>query len=363
MSGSWGRNVRLSIYGESHGPAVGIVLDGIRPGIKLDMEFIDRQMERRAPGRDSISTSRREEDKVEVLSGIMDGVTIGTPINCMIRNKDTRSADYSRHKRIFRPSHADHTGYVKYRGFNDHRGGGHFSGRITAGLVFAGAVAMQILLQEGIVIGSHILRLQKTREESFLDSNLNSEMLGKLGLMEIPVIDRDNIKKIEEEILLAKSKEDSIGGVVETAVMGIEPGIGDPFFHSVESVLSGLLFSIPSVKAVEFGRGFQFADFEGSQVGDEPCMMEGEISYRSNNNGGVLGGITNGMPLVFKVGVKPTASIGKVQKSVDVDNKEDVEFTIRGRHDPCIVKRIIPVIESVTAITLLDMIMEGKKWD
>ncbi|MGM0396508.1 MAG: chorismate synthase [Bacillota bacterium] len=363
MSGSWGRNIKLSIYGESHGPAVGIILDGVKPGIKLDMSFVERQMERRAPGRDSISTSRREQDKVEILSGVKDGVTTGTPINCMIKNGDTRSADYSKHKRIFRPSHADHTGYVKYRSFNDHRGGGHFSGRITTGLVFAGAVAMQILLDDNIVIGSHILRLQKTNEKSFLDVDLSSEMLKELGSMQIPVIDKENVKKIEDEILLAKSKEDSIGGIVETAVMGIEPGIGDPFFHSVESVLSGLLFSIPAVKAVEFGKGFQFADFEGSQVNDELYMNEGEIKYRSNNNGGVLGGITNGMPLVFKVGVKPTASIGKNQNSVDMEKKEDVVFKITGRHDPCIAKRIIPVVESVTALALLDMIMEGKKWD
>ncbi|MGF7186200.1 chorismate synthase [Desulfitispora alkaliphila] len=363
MSGSWGRNIRLSIYGESHGAAVGIILDGVKPGIELDMDFIERQMERRAPGRDSISTSRREQDKVQILSGIKDGVTTGTPINCMIRNQDTRSADYSKQKIIFRPSHSDHTGYVKYRGFNDHRGGGHFSGRITAGLVFAGAFAMQILLQESIVIGSHILKLQKTNEKGFLDCKLTPEMLKELGSMEIPVIDKENVKKIEDEIMLAKSKEDSVGGIVETAVMGIEPGIGDPFFHSVESVLSGLLFAIPAVKAVEFGKGFQFADYEGSQINDEPYMCEDDIKYRSNNNGGVLGGITNGMPLVFKVGVKPTASIGKTQNSVDMEKREDVEFRITGRHDPCIAKRIIPVIESVTALALLDMIMEGKKWD
>lgn len=363
MSGNWGRNVKLTIFGESHGEGVGIILDGIKPGINIDFEFIKTQMKRRAPGRDKLSTSRNEADEVEFISGIVNGITTGTPITCLIRNKDLKSADYSELKTVFRPSHADHTGWVKYRGFNDHRGSGHFSGRVTAGLVCAGSIAIQILQESKILITSHIIGIGAIKGESLLNKNIKREDLEKLNKMDFPVLDEDLSNKMQEEILNAKSEEDSVGGLVETVVIGLSPGIGDPFFQSVESVLSSLLFSIPAIKGIEFGRGFEISELRGSEANDEMFFSGEEILCRSNNNGGIIGGITNGMPLVFRTAIKPTSSIGKKQNTVDVENGKNKELEIKGRHDPCIARRIVPVIEAVTALGLLEMIMEDRKWD
>lgn len=363
MSGSWGRNTKLTIFGESHGPAVGMVLDGIMPGLKLDMDFIRSQMRRRAPGRDRLSTSRMEEDEVEFLSGIFDGNTTGTPIAMIIRNRNANPEDYSDQKKIFRPSHADHTGWTKYKGFNDSRGGGHFSGRLTAGIVCAGAIALQALEKNGIFLASQIVGVGsvKLRESKAID--ITVEDLKKLRNMEFPVLDNELADRMQEEIIRAKLENDSVGGLVETVVIGVKSGFGDPFFDSVESVISSLLFSIPSVKGVEFGEGFNLAGMRGSQASDELFYNGNEISYYSNNNGGILGGITNGMPIVFRVSVKPTASIGQTQRTVDVESGKDTTFEIKGRHDPCIVRRIAPIIESAAAIGILDILAESKKWD
>jgi chorismate synthase len=363
MSSNWGRNVRLTIFGESHGAAIGVVLDGIKPGIRLDLDFMKEQMKRRAPGRNQLSTSRQEDDEIEFLSGVVDGRTTGTPITCIIRNNDTRTIDYSEMKNTFRPSHADYTGWVKYRGFNDYRGGGHFSGRITAGLVCAGSIAMQILSDKGIFIGSHILGIGKVKGRSLLNSEISIEDIKKLQKKDFPVLDQELSIRMQDEILLAKSEQDSIGGLVETVVLGLSPGIGDPFFQSTESILSSLLFSVPGVKGVEFGRGFEISEMRGSEANDNMVFEGDKINCSTNNNGGILGGITNGMPLIFRTAVKPTPSIGKKQITVDIGLGLEKELETKGRHDPCIVSRVAPVLDAVTSIGLLDMIMEDGKWD
>lgn len=357
MSGIFGNKIKLSIFGESHGKAIGITIDGLKPGIELDLDYIKEQMGRRAPGTSEFTTPRKETDEFAILSGCFNGKTTGTPICAVIKNKDTHSKDYEKTKNLLRPGHADFTGLVKYNGFNDYRGGGHFSGRITAPLVFAGAICKKILEDRNIIIGSHIKSIGNISDASLFDPVLLKEDdLRLLSKSRFPVIDKESCQKMKDTIINAKSEADSVGGIVETAVINIPSGIGDPFFDSVESILSHLLFSIPAVKGVEFGEGFNISSMKGSQANDE-YYVDGnnEIKTKTNNNGGILGGITNGMPVLVKTSIKPTASISKLQKTVDVEKMEDSELIIQGRHDPCIVPRAIPVIEAVTAIGILDM--------
>ncbi len=361
MSGIWGKNIRISIFGESHGEAIGIVLDGLPSGLEIDLEKIKKEMKRRAPGRNKISTSRKEGDQFNILSGYFNGRTTGTPLASVIYNTNQKSKDYDAIKSIMRPGHADYTGHVKYSGFNDYRGGGHFSGRITAPLVFAGAIAKQILLNKNIVIGSHIKSIGNIEEESFDKVSIKPSLLEELIEKEFPVIDDEKGKKMKEYILKLKDEKDSIGGIVETAVVNLPEGVGEPFFDSVESKLSQLLFSIPAVKGVEFGAGFDITDMKGSEANDELYISKGKIKTYSNNNGGIIGGITNGMPLIFRIAIKPTASIAKVQRTVNIDEGTNTKIEIEGRHDPCIVPRAVPVVEAVTAIALLDLILERNK--
>ena len=363
MSGSWGRNIQLSIFGESHGAAVGIVLDGIEPGFKLDIEKMKRQMFRRSPGRDELSSSRNEKDQFELLSGIYNGTTTGTPIAVLIKNTDQQSKDYEKAETFFRPSHADHTGWVKYRGFNDPRGGGHFSGRLTAAMVCAGAIAQQLLEKEGIYIGSHILKAGSIDAKSALDDPLSLKDLSDLKASEFPVRSKEIRESMVEEIISVKALGDSLGGIVEVIALGLSSGLGDPFFHSVESILSSLFFSIPAVKGVEFGKGFGFSGMKGSEANDQLRMDEGKIIYHTNNNGGILGGITNGMPLIARLAIKPTASIALPQRTVSSVTGTDEEISIEGRHDPAIIRRIAPVAEAAAALGILDILMESRKWD
>ncbi|MBA1335254.1 MAG: Chorismate synthase [Firmicutes bacterium] len=358
MSGIWGENIKLSIFGESHGKAVGIVIDGLPPGIELDLEYIYKEMQRRAPGANEISTSRKEGDRFEILSGYFNGRTTGTPLSSVIYNTNQRSGDYEAMKSIMRPGHADYTGYVKYSGFNDYRGGGHFSGRITAPLVFAGAIARQILGEKDIVIGSHIKSIGNIEEASFDMVNTGPALLKRLAQKEFPVMDDEKGEEMKGHILKVKAEMDSAGGIIETAVVNLPAGIGNPFFDSVESKLSHLLFSIPAVKGVEFGAGFDITKMKGSKANDELYIKEGEIKAYSNNNGGIIGGITNGMPIIFRTAIKPTPSIGQAQRTVNIEEGEDVKLEIEGRHDPCIVPRAVPVIEAVTAIALADLMIE-----
>ena len=356
MSGMWGSKIKISIFGESHGNAIGINIDGLPSGLELNLEDIAYEMRRRAPGKSPLSTARSEEDIPEILSGYFNGKTTGTPLCAIIRNTNTRSKDYSLLKDVMRPGHADYSGNIRYNGFNDYRGGGHFSGRITAPLVFAGAICKQILKEKGIVVAAHVKSIKDIKDKSFLDSDIDLNFVEALKTFELPLIDKSIEENMRKEILEAKEDMDSVGGTIECGVFGINPGVGDPFFDSVESTLAHLLFSVPAVKGVEFGRGFELTNMRGSQANDEIYYEDGKVKTRTNNNGGILGGITNGMPIIFTTAIKPTSSIGKEQKTVNINTKENTILKVEGRHDPCIVQRAIPVIEAVTAIGILELL-------
>ena len=356
MSGMWGNNIRISIFGESHGNAIGINIDGLPSGFNIDMDKVMIEMARRAPGKSPLSTARKEGDVPEILSGYFEGKTTGTPLCAIIRNSNTKSKDYSKLKDVMRPGHADYTGNVKYNGFNDYRGGGHFSGRITAPLVFAGAICKQILEEKGIVIAAHINSIGNIKDKSFLECDLNEELIASFKYKELPLINANLEESMREEIINAKRDMDSVGGTIECAVLGIKAGVGNPFFDSVESTLAHLIFSVPAVKGIEFGRGFDISKIRGSEANDEYYLEGKDIKTKSNNNGGILGGITNGMPIVFNVAIKPTASIFKEQRTVNIATMEETDLSIEGRHDPCIVQRALPVIEAVTAIGILELI-------
>lgn len=357
MSGVWGNKIKVSIFGESHGTAIGINIDGLPSGFEIDMDKINEEMARRAPGKSSISTARKEADSPEILSGFFEGKTTGTPLCGIIRNGDTRSKDYGKTKDLMRPGHADYSGNIRYNGFNDYRGGGHFSGRITAPLVFAGAICKQVLESKGIFIGAHINSIGNIKDNKFNELNIGKGELLALRNKEMPLVNEALEVKMREAILESKNNGDSLGGTIECGVMGINAGVGNPFFHSVESTLAHLIFSVPAVKGIEFGKGFEMATMQGSECNDEYYYENETVKTKTNNNGGILGGITNGMPLIFKVAIKPTPSILKKQNTINISTKENSELQIEGRHDPCIVQRALPVIEAVTAIGLLDLII------
>lgn len=357
MSGMWGNNIRISIFGESHGNAIGINIDGLPSGFEIDMDKVMIEMSRRAPGKSSLSTPRKEGDIPEILSGYFEGKTTGTPLCAIIRNSNTKSKDYSKLKDVMRPGHADYTGVMRYDGFNDYRGGGHFSGRITAPLVFAGAICKQILESKGISIAAHVNSIGSIKDNSFLDVDINEELISSFKGRELPLINSELEEEMRQEVMNARKDMDSVGGTVECAVLGVKPGVGNPFFDSVESTLAHLMFSVPAVKGIEFGRGFDISKMRGSEANDEYYLDDKTVKTRTNNNGGILGGITNGMPIVFKVAIKPTASIFKEQRTVNIATMEETKLKIEGRHDPCIVQRALPVIESVTAIGILELIL------
>ena len=357
MSSVWGSKVKYSIFGESHGKAIGVNIDGLPAGCKLDMDYIRSEMDRRMPGLNKLSTPRQEKDEFEILSGYFNGYTTGSPICAVIYNSDQRSKDYEKTKSIMRPSHADYTGYIKYSGYNDYRGGGHFSGRLTAPLVFAGAIAKKILLEKDIIIGSHIYSIGDISDSAFDMADLNSETLAKLRKASFPVLDKDKEELMKKAILDAKSDLDSVGGVIETGIINLPAGLGDPFFDSAESILSHILFSIPAVKGVEFGAGFDIAKMRGSASNDELYIKDDKVKSKTNNNGGILGGITNGMPLIVRAAFKPTPSISKVQNTVDMERHENTKIKIEGRHDPCIVPRACPVVEAAAAMAILELIL------
>lgn len=361
MSSVWGDNIKLSIFGESHGKAIGISIDGLPPGIELDIEKIKIEMKRRAPGNNRLSTSRLEKDEFEILSGYFNNRTTGTPLSAIIRNTNPKSKDYEKIKDFPRPGHGDFTGYKKYFGHNDYRGGGHFSARITAPLVFAGAIGSQILKTKGIIIGSHIKSIGDVEDSSFDFTEVSPKLLENLKSKRLATIDEGKASLMEKLILDTKEEKDSIGGVVELAVINPTIGIGSPFFHSIESKLSQMIFSIPGVKGIEFGTGFNISKMKGSQANDEFYIEEGKVKTYTNNNGGILGGIANGMPIIFRVALKPTPSIGKTQRTINMVKNENTEIQVDGRHDPCIVVRALPVLEAATAIVILDLLMELNK--
>ena len=352
MSSTWGTNIELSIFGESHGEAIGIVLGNLPAGIALDFDDIEMQMKRRAPGYNPLTTSRKEADHVKIMSGVMNGITTGAPLCAMIENTNQHSKDYDVLKECMRPSHADYSAFVKYNGFNDVRGGGHFSGRLTAPIVFAGTIAKQILKQKGIYVGSHILSIKDIKDKHF-DVNISKEMLDTLTSE--PTINKDVYEDMKQVIEDAKVNGDSVGGKIECALIHVPAGVGAPFFDSLESHISSLMFSIPGVKSISFGLSDDITSLYGSEANDCYCYEGDEVKTSSNHNGGILGGISNGMPVVFHVGIKPTSSISKKQNTINVKTKENTVLELQGRHDPCIVLRARVVVESVAALALLDM--------
>ncbi len=373
MNSVYSGNITLSIFGESHGEAVGVVIDGLPPGLELDLEAIKIEMDRRKPGTSKLATPRQEDDAVQIVSGVFEGKTTGAPLCGIIFSKDTKSKDYSELKVKMRPGHSDYSGSVHYRGFNDYRGGGHFSGRLTAPLVFAGAVAKEYLKSYGVEIGAHLKQVHNVEDISFsdllnLDENAVEELnysllLQALRGMRVPVLRESVGAEIEKVIVEAKAEGDSVGAVIECMAVGVKAGVGNPFFNSLESKISSLVFSVPGVKGISFGVGFSFADMKGSEANDPYYMNNGNVSVRTNNNGGIIGGISIGSPIVFNVVMKATPSISKKQETVNIETGENVDLEIVGRHDPCIAIRGIPVIEGILAIALLDAYLEDKKWD
>ena len=360
MKNTFGSNVQITIFGESHGKAIGAVLDGMPAGIPVDEDFIRHQLNLRKPS-GQISTSRREDDDFIIESGVFKGFTTGTPICILIENKDTKSGDYKEIKDIARPGHADYAAYCKYRGFGDYRGGGHFSGRITAALVACGAVCLNALADKKITIGTHIKKCAGIDDREFEDLFKDTAMLNN---SEFPVLDSDAGEKMKEAILEAKKEGDSVGGVLETAVLGLPAGLGEPWFDSFEGVLAHGLFSIPAIKGVEFGKGFEICDMRGSMANDPFRMKDGKIVTSTNNNGGINGGITNGMPVIFRCGVKPVPTIAKTQETVNFKLGEDTTISARGRHDPSIVHRARVVVDSMAAFAVCDMLASnyGDGW-
>ncbi|MCC5893941.1 MAG: chorismate synthase [Alkalibacterium sp.] len=361
MSGIWGKNLELSLFGESHGDAIGITINGLTPGLEIDMDKVLVEMARRAPGSSELTTPRKEKDLPEILSGFLDGKTTGAPLTAIIRNTNTRSKDYSLLKDVMRPGQADYPGRMRYKGHNDHRGSGHFSGRITAPIVFAGAICKQWLEQKGVTIGSHIQSIGAIEDERFSDqTEVTLEQVEAFKNEQLPLFNEEKKQAIHDLIIEAKDEGDSVGGVVETFVLGIPAGYGNPFFDSVESTLAHLVFSVPAIKGIEFGTGFDITKLKGSEANDEYYYDENnEIKTRSNNNGGIIGGITYGMPIVFRSAVKPPASIKKKQQTINIKEGKNAELEVEGRHDPCIVPRVLPVLEAVTAIGLTDLMLGG----
>ncbi|RUA06528.1 MAG: chorismate synthase [Fusobacteria bacterium] len=356
MGSTWGKNIKLSLFGESHGVGIGITIDGLPSGIELDLDAIRIEMKRRATGKNKLTTARKEADEFEILSGYFNGYTTGAPLSIVIRNRDQKSRDYSKIKDIARPAHADYTGNQRYNGFNDYRGGGHFSGRLTAPIVFAGAIAKQILAKEGIFIGSHIKTIKDIEDRNFNEQDLNRDNFIELSKEQLPFLNEEIREKAKDLILEARSNHDSVGGIIECGIIGMKPGIGNPFFNSIESQLASLMYSIPAVKGVEFGTGFEITKLYGSEANDNIYIKDEKVVTSTNHNGGILGGISNGMPINFKVAIKPTPSISKAQDTINMKTNEETKFEIVGRHDPCIVPRALVVVEAMTAIGILDFI-------
>ena len=356
MGSDIGHRIKLSIFGESHGEMIGCTLHNLPAGERIDLEAVYAQMARRAPGNDATATPRKESDVPRVVSGFCAGKTTGTPLTAVIVNENTRSADYAAQVSVPRPGHADYTGAVRYNGANDVRGGGHFSGRLTAPMVFAGAVCRQILARRGVTIGAHILEIGGVRDDSFDIHEPSAALLKGLSEQPFALLDETKEAPMRAAVSAAYTAADSVGGLIELAVTGLPVGIGSPMFGGVENVLSPLIFGIPAVKGLEFGDGFALAAMRGSAANDSlQYDDDGHLTLMSNHNGGILGGITDGAPLILRVVIKPTPSIGQVQASVDVTTEQNTTTVIRGRHDPCIVPRAVPVLEAAVAIGLLDL--------
>ena len=354
MSSTYGEHLKLSIFGQSHAPAIGMTLDGIPAGLTVDLEALQAFLNRRAPGQNDYSTPRKEEDRPEFLSGVLNGFTCGAPLAAIIRNINTRSGDYANLKDCPRPGHADYTAQIKYGGFQDTAGGGHFSGRLTAPLCIAGGLCKQWLEARGIRIGAHIAAIAGIEDTPFDAMNPQFDAVGT----DFPVLDPEAGGKMREAVAEARMAQDSVGGIIECAVTGLPVGLGEPMFGGVEGRIAQIVYGIPAVKGVEFGVGFEAAKLRGSQNNDPFRMEDGKVITVTNHCGGILGGITNGMPLLFRAAIKPTPSISQVQRSVSVSRGEDQALIVKGRHDPCIVPRAVPVVEAAAAIAIFDIMLD-----
>jgi len=358
VSRSWGHHIELSIFGESHGPTIGVVISGLPAGIPMNEEKIAIQMARRAPGAADWSTPRKEADQVKLLSGVYEGFTTGAPLCGMIENTNTKSGDYAGLTIRPRPSHADFTGGIKYKGFNDPRGGGHFSARLTAPLNFAGAVARLYLEARGIRVGGHVCRVGEVTDTAIDYVHPDMDKLTWTAGQGFPAVDEVKAHAMAEAIAAAREEKDSLGGAVEVVATGVPAGLGDPVFAGFESHSASLCYAVPAVKAVEFGAGCTFGSMRGSEANDSFCWEEGQVKTVTNHTGGINGGITNGMPIVARITFRPTPSIGREQDTVDLQEKENVKLEIKGRHDPCIVARALPVVEAALALTIMDFMLE-----
>lgn len=356
MKNTLGNSITITLFGESHGPEIGVVIDGLAPGLKVDSSIISSLLSRRRPS-SLTDTPRQEKDNFHIASGVFNEKTTGTPLCIIIPNENTKSSDYQ--YGLARPSHADYAANCKYHGFEDYRGGGHFSGRITAALVAAGGIFLPALEQKGIVIGTHILKCSDVQDDSFesLQTATLAPQLKSLQNSNFPVLNPSKGKLIEQAILNAREKSDSIGGITQTAISGLPAGIGEPWFDSIESLLSHAMFSLGGIKGIEFGKGFDFANGTGS-TNNDPFFVDSDsqIKTKTNNNAGINGGISNGMPVIFQCAIKPTPSISQPQQTVDFLNNKNAELTIQGRHDPAIIRRICPVIDSLTAFVIADLL-------
>lgn len=354
MKNTLGNSTSITIFGESHGPYIGATIDGLAPGIEVSREFIDKQLTLRRPA-GKISTARVEADEYQIISGVFEGKTTGTALTIIIPNTNTKSKDYSKMRSIARPGHADYTAYLKYHGYEDYRGGGHFSGRITAALVAAGAIVIPALESKGIKIATHIERCAGVSDRTFEDLDKDIETLNNSSFA---VLDEKAAREMLERMEAIAQDGDSVGGVLETVVMGMPGGVGEPFFDSLESMLSHGLFSVPAIKGVEFGGGFDLVDALGSEYNDALRLKNGKITTKTNNNGGINGGISNGMPILIRCAVKPTPSIYKTQETVDFINETETLLSIEGRHDPAIIHRARVVVDSMVALVLYDVLSQ-----
>ena len=356
MSSTYGEKIKISVFGESHGGGIGVVIDGLPAGEAIDFDAVLAQMARRAPGRDKTATPRKESDTPRVLSGMLGNVLTGAPLCAVIENTNTRSQDYGNLLAKPRPGHSDYTAYIKYHGANDIRGGGHFSGRITAPLVFAGAVCRQLLERRGIQIAAHIQSVGSIHDKPFDPVAVPSALIKRLSASSFALIDESAEGPVRAEIEAARLAQDSVGGTIECAVTGLPAGVGEPMFDGLEGAIAKAVFGVPAVKGIEFGAGFALAAMRGSRANDAFCYQNGHVVTETNHCGGILGGIANGMPLIFRCAVKPTPSISQPQKTVDLQTGENTVLTIHGRHDPCIVPRAVPVIEAVTALAIINVL-------
>lgn len=363
MASQFGKHITVSLFGQSHGNAIGVVVDGLPAGFPVEEDTLARFLARRAPGRSPLTTPRHEADAPEFLSGVVDGKTCGAPLCAVIRNTNTRSADYAELLDLPRPSHADYPAFVKYGGAADMRGGGHFSARLTAPLCIAGGIALQMLAARGITVGAHLAAVGGVADDPFDPVHIDAATLGVVGEKPLAVLNDEAGERMADAVAAAAAEDDSVGGIVECAAVGLPAGIGDPMFDGMENRLAAAIFGIPAVKGVEFGAGFAAAAMRGSVHNDPYRMENGRVITETNNAGGIAGGITTGMPLLLRAAFKPTPSIGKQQRTVRLSTGENADLAVRGRHDPCVVLRAVPCVEAATALVLLDMLLEDNAFE